>query len=277
MVHHVRIPLAAFVFGLVAVLGCDQSAPVAPDAGSSTEQTTDEPQVRGGPDDEQLSLEQCAFGRRDFTLRSRNDYFPLGVGSSWVLRGTEDGKEVELRIKVLNETERVGAVKTRVVEERHFEKVGDELRLVEHSRNFFAATKEGTVCYFGETVDIYEDGEIVSHEGAWRADAPGNFPGIIMPAHPRVGMTFHMEGAPGIAEDEGTIVDKGVRVRVPAGTFKNTIRIRETNPLSDDVSFKVFARGVGIVIDGPLSLVRYRIANGKGRDGDDDEGKEDDG
>ena len=69
---------------------------------------------------------------------------------------------------------------------------------------FGAGTQD--IYYFGEEVDIYEDSEVVSHEGAWRADEPGNHPGIFMPADPKPGMRFAMEGAPGVAEDEGRIV-----------------------------------------------------------------------
>lgn len=257
--------VVALGFAIVAVAGCNQSPPLAPDAAPAADETL----VHRGTS-RTLSPALCALDRKDFTLKSTNEFFPLGVGSTWTLRGTEDGKEVELRVTVLRETERVGRVRTRVVEERHFE----DGVLIEESRNFFAATKEGTVCYFGEDVDIYEDGEIVSHEGAWRADAPGNRPGIIMPADPRVGMRFQMEGAPGVAEDMAEIIGTGVRVRVPAGRIKNTIRIRESNPLDGDTAFKNFARGVGIVIDGPLELVRYRIRNANDRD---DDHEEDDG
>jgi hypothetical protein len=128
--------------------------------------------------------------------------------------------------------------------------------LIEVSRNFFAQTQDGTVCYFGETVDIYEDGEIVSHEGAWRADAAGNAPGILMPAAPSSGMSFQQEVAPGVAEDEAQIVGTGT-VTVPAGTFTDTIRVREFNPLDQDKGYKIYARGVGLIVDGPLELVRY--------------------
>jgi len=135
--------------------------------------------------------------------------------------------------------------------------------LVEISRNFFAETREGTVCYFGEDVDIYEDGEVVSHEGAWRADAPGNAPGIIMPAHPRPGMTFDMEHAPGIAEDAGRIVGSGP-VRVPVGVFREAIRVRETNRLDGEVDFKQFAEDVGLVVDGSVRLVRFQVVDADG-------------
>jgi len=201
----------------------------------------------------ELDPATCAFGR-DFTLASSNDFYPLGVGSRWSLEGEEDGALVELRITVLDETEDVGGVTTRVIEEVEWE----DGELIEVSRNFVAATEDGAVCYFGEEVDIYEDGEVVSHEGAWRADAAGNFPGVLMPADPRPGQRFLMEGAPGTAEDEGLVVGTGP-VRVPAGSFSETVRIRESSPLDGDFDFKVYAKGVGLLVDGPLSLVGWEV------------------
>jgi len=195
----------------------------------------------------------CAFGQT-FTLESTNEYFPLEVGSRWTLAGEEDGALIEVRIRVLNKTETIGGVVTRVVEEVERE----DGELVEVSRNFFAETADGTVCYFGEDVDIYEDGKIVSHEGAWRADAPGNFPGIIMPADPASGMSFLVEGAPGVAEDFAKIVGGG-GVEVPAGSFDETIHIKDTNLLTGETGTKVYARFVGLIVDGPISLVSYRV------------------
>lgn len=235
--RHPRRLTAALALGVLTQQACDETptATTAPEA---------------------LDLDLCAFGQ-DFTLDPENDFFPLGVGSRWMLEGEEDGATIELRVTVLDETEVVGGVTTRVVEERETE-AGEPIEI---SRNFYAGTEDGTVCYFGEDVDIFENGRIVSHEGAWRADAPGNFPGIIMPANPRTGQTFPIEGAPGVAEDFGDVVAVNAPVDVPAGSFTRTVRIRETNPLEPDFDFKVFARDVGIVVDGPLSLVSFDIVD----------------
>jgi hypothetical protein len=219
---------------VVASQACDQASPL---------ETEVSAQARA-------AAEPCAFGQ-SFSLESTNVWFPLNVGSTWLLEGEEDDEEVALQIVVLDETEVVGVVTTRVVEETEW--VDDEV--VEISRNFVALTADATVCYFGEDVDIFEDGEI-SHEGAWRADEPGNFPGVLMPADPRPGMKFLMEGAPGIAADQGTVVGSG-RVTVPAGSFDETIRVREVNTLDGGFDFKVYARVVGLLVDGPLSLVSY--------------------
>jgi hypothetical protein len=88
----------------------------------------------------------------------------------------------------------------RVVEEREWQ--DDEL--VEVSRNFFARCKEtGDVFYFGEEVDLYEDGEIVGHGGAWLAGRDGALPGIIMPGRFLLGSRYYQEVAPDIALDRG--------------------------------------------------------------------------
>jgi hypothetical protein len=219
----------------------------------------------GAKPGEELDLALCAPEENTFGLTIDNAYFPLPVGQQWVYRGKEQGQTISLQITVLDETERIyngqNAVLTRVVEEVEWEDAnGDEVadpdELIEISRNFFAQTQDGTVCYFGEEVDIYEGGEVVSHEGAWRADDPGNAPGIFMPANPQPGMTYQQEVAPGVAEDRATITRRG-DYTVPAGTFADTITVRDFNPLDGSRSTKVYARGVGLISDGPLVLYDY--------------------
>jgi hypothetical protein len=195
-----------------------------------------------------------------------NPYFPLSVGRQWVYVGKEQGETIGLQITVLNQTEvlRFGGtrVTTRVVEEVEWfdanaNGVIDPVEdLIERSLNYFAQTQAGTVCYFGEAVDIYENGVVVSHEGAWRADARGNAPGIFMPANPQPGMTFQQEIAPGIAEDEATILRFGT-AKVRAGTFSNAIIVRDFNPLDGSTGTKVYAPGVGLVVDDTLELISY--------------------
>ncbi|MGH7556538.1 MAG: hypothetical protein ACREMD_01895 [Gemmatimonadota bacterium] len=168
-----------------------------------------------------------------------------------VLRRGGGGELVELQITVLDETRVIDAITTRVIEEREWE---DE-ELLEVSWNYFAKAPDGTICYYGEDVDIFEDDEII-HEGAWCADDPPNQAGIFMPADPRPGMKYPNEIAPGVAEDRAKIVGSGP-VTVPAGRFRKTIRVLEFNPLDGDMGFKVFALGVGLVIDGALELTSF--------------------
>jgi hypothetical protein len=155
----------------------------------------------------------------------------------------------------LNETREVNGTQTRVVEERESE--GGEL--VEISRNFFAICEEtNSVFYFGEEVDIYENGNIVGHEGAWRAGDDGNRPGIIMPGTILLGARYYQEIAPKIAEDRAEIIDMGGIVHTPKGDFMDTLITRETSALEPDVvELKYYAAGIGLIQEEDLKLEQY--------------------
>ena len=197
-----------------------------------------------------MDINICAPGSNTFVSPIDNPFFPLPVGRVWNYEGTENGADLALRITVLDETETVAGVQTRVLEEREWE----DGELIEVSRNYFAQTAGGTVCYFGEAVDIYEGGGIVSHDGAWRADDANSKPGIFMPADPMVGQAYQQEIAPGIAEDEAKILRRGETVTTPAGSYSDTIRIKDQNPIDGDSGEKVYVRDVGLVIDGAVEL-----------------------
>lgn len=213
-----------------------------------------------------LDMAVCDPGTGDFSdpLGSDNPYFPLVPGYQWTLEGEEDDAEIVAVITVLNLTRTVAGIHTRVVEEWESED-GD---IVEISWNYYAETDDGTVCYFGEDVDDYDEGpppgeEPSGHGGAWCAEDAGSSPGIFMPADPQPGMMFQQELAPDIAEDQAKIVASGP-VSVEAGEFFDTIRFREYNPLDEEKDYKTFAMDEGfiggIVIDGPLELTDYTDA-----------------
>lgn len=178
-------------------------------------------------------------------------YFILEPGYRLVL---EEGDE-RLVITVLDETKVVDGVTTRIVEER--ETKGG--KLIEISRNFFARDPtSGDVFYFGEDVDMYKDGKVTSHEGAWAAGANGATFGLMIPGAPTVGARYYQEVAPKVAMDRAEIVATDVSLEVPAGAFTNCLRVRETTPLEPGVTeYKVYAPSVGLVQDGDLNLVRY--------------------
>ncbi len=217
----------------------------------------DDEEVPGetSPDDfETLDASVCAADHGPFSLSLDNPYLPLPVGLVAVLEGEEDGVELEVQITVLDETELVAGVITRVVEESERE----DGALVEVSRNFFAQADDGTVCYFGEDVDDYAGGEIVGHGGAWRAGVDGAVPGILMPGTPVVGTKFAQENAPGVAEDMSAIVAKGETIDLPAGSFTDTVHAVDWNPLEgetgEDGEDKVYASGVGLIVDADIEL-----------------------
>ena len=210
-----------------------------------------------------VDVAECALGQQ-FTIDAaqlQNGYFPIHPGRQWQLEGKKGGDVIQLTITVLTGTEVIEGVTTRVVEER--ETVNGEV--VEVSQNFFAENSHGAVCYFGEDVTIHLPGGGTSTDGSWRAGdvSPTDpntifHPGIIMPAEPRLKMRYQMEGAPGIAEDEGRITGSG-QVKVAAGVYNETLRVREFNPLDGDVGFKTFAKGVGMIIDGDVQLTSCTV------------------
>lgn len=193
-------------------------------------------------------IEEC-----EFSSTGRNPYFVLEVGNQSVFRGREDGERVDLTITVLNETEIVDGVVTRVVEERELH----DGELAEVSRNFFAiCAPTNTVFYFGEDVDNYRGGQVANHHGSWRAGVNEARPGVMMPGLNLLGAKYFQELAPRVAMDQAETVSLTISLDTPAGSFDNCLRTRETTPLEPDaVEFKVYAPGIGLVRDGSLLLV----------------------
>ena len=193
-----------------------------------------------------------------FLSVGRNDYFILEPGYQLVLAGKEDGKKAMLTVTVLAETKRIGDVETRVVEER--ELIGGQL--AEVSRNFFAvgATSKN-VYYFGEEVDMYKDGKLASHEGAWLAGTDGAKHGVLMPGQIKIGDRYYQEQAPKVAMDRAENVSTDAVVKTPAGKFQRCLKTRETTPLEAGTEYKFYAPGVGLVQDGNLKLVKSGFAN----------------
>jgi hypothetical protein len=192
----------------------------------------------------------------NFASTGKNSYFILEPGYQVILEREEDGERLQLVMSVLNETKIVDGVETRVVEEKETE--GGNL--VEVSRNYFAiCNPTNNAIYFGEDVDMYEDGKIVSHEGAWQAGQNGAKAGMIMPGKVEVGLKYYQEIAPGVAEDRAEIVSINETLDAPAGTFKNVLKTEETNPLEPgEREYKFYAPGVGLIQDEALKLVKHR-------------------
>jgi len=190
-----------------------------------------------------LDIAICDSANGPFSLNIDNPYFPLAVGSVQILEQSES----KVQISVLDETEVVAGVTTRVVEEREWE----DGNLIEVSRNFFAQATDGTVCYYGEDVDIYQNGVITGHSGAWRAGVGDNKPGIIMPANPAVGQKYQQEIAPGVATDRAEHIAMEPSFTTPVGTFNNVLVVKEDPP-----SDKRYAPGVGMVYDDGMVITK---------------------
>jgi hypothetical protein len=189
---------------------------------------------------------------KELVTEGESTYFILKPGYQSTFEGKEDGEAAKLVITVLPETVTVGSIATRVVEEREWQ--GGQL--VEVSRNFFAMhPKTGDAYYFGEDVDMYRNGRVVSHEGAWRHGSNHAHFGLMMPGAPTVGMRFYQELAPRVAMDRAEIVGMNETLTTPAGTFTKCLKTRESTPLEPGSEYKIYAPGVGLVQDSTLKLV----------------------
>ena len=189
------------------------------------------------------------------TPTGENRYWNLTPGRFVVLGSIEPETTEFVVISVLHETELVDGIETRVVEEREYK----DGQLAEVSRNFFATAEEtGDVFYFGEDVDLYEDGEVIGQEGEWRAGQDDARAGLYMPKEPTVGMRYYMEDAPQSAMDRAEIFETNATIETPAGTFSNSLVVTESSPLEPgDESYKRYAPGVGMIFDDGLEILKY--------------------
>jgi hypothetical protein len=196
-----------------------------------------------------FNIDSCTF-----STTGENTYFILQPGFQLVLEGVEDGDTSRVIITVLNETKMAGGIETRVVEEN--ESVNS--KTIEISRNFFAFCKEtGNVFYFGEEVDIYKNGKLTSHSGAWLAEGL-NKPGVVMPGKYEIGYRYYQEIAPGKAMDRAEIISISETYKTPAGNFSNVLKTKETTPLEPkEKEYKHYAPGIGLIQDEHLLLVKY--------------------
>jgi hypothetical protein len=204
----------------------------------------------------QAWMDSFQVNLNELATEGENPYFVLKPGYQLTLEKKEGGKLVQLVVTVLQETINVGWVNTRVIEER--ETSGGQL--VEVSRNFFAIhPRTRDVYYFGEDVDMYRNGKLDNHDGAWRHGTNNARFGLFMPGMPKIGMRYYQEYAPKIAMDRSEVVSLDERSRTPAGVFDKCVKMKETTPLERFArEFKVFAPGIGLVQDGDLKLVSHK-------------------
>jgi hypothetical protein len=182
--------------------------------------------------------------------RGEGTYFILNPGYKLTL---QDGNDT-LIITVLNETKMVDGVSCRIVEER--ETKGG--KLAEISRNYFAIDKAtGDTYYFGEDVDIYDkNGKVKNHEGSWLSGVNGARFGLFIPGKPTVGARYQQEIAPKVAMDRAEVVSITETVKVPAGTFTNCLKTKESSGLESGSEQKLYAPEVGLLKDGGFELVK---------------------
>jgi hypothetical protein len=180
----------------------------------------------------------------DFVATVDNRWFPLTPGRTYRYENRSRGETLTIEVTTRRKT--VMGVSTTVVLETGTE----DGQLVEVSENWFAQDRDGNVWYFGEQTQDYVNGAPAGTEGSWEAGVGGAVPGIIMLAEPERGDTYFQEHAPGIAEDQASVLDLSRSVSTPHGSYTDVLRTKEWTALEpNSVEHKYYAPGVGLVLE----------------------------
>ncbi len=185
-----------------------------------------------------------------------NEFFPFTPGGVKVYTGKDEGAKTVVVDLYSTETRMfdVGGsmVECALLQETEFE----DGELAEISLNWFAQADDGTVYYFGEVVDNYDDGEIEDHEGSWLVGGPQKgdpeetatalVPAVFMPADPEVGDTWKPEDLFPLVDETVEVLKEDVKFKTPAEKFEGGILVQETTDLDPKAKEKKwYAPGVG--------------------------------
>ncbi len=244
-----RLTAPALVMGLAVVSACGVDRTAQQTGGSGTPNEAFPPFA---PEVAEQSAANYAPNRdpSNFVKEIDNPYFPLEPGTTWVYEGeTPEGTE-RVEDTVLQKTRSVMGVECVVLRDR----VWLNGELIEDTVDWHAQDKEGNVWYFGEYTKEYENGKVVSTEGSFEAGEEGALPGIIMPAHPKVGDSYRQEYLKGEAEDMAEVLSRngaGLNgsVSTPYGSFsKDVLVTKDWTPLEPDIlEHKYYAPGLGLI------------------------------
>ena len=78
-----------------------------------------------------------------------------------------------------------------------------------------------------------------------------------MAPSPQVGQACQQEVAPGVAEDQAKVIALGELTEVPAGAFRDTATLRDRDALHGGEDTKVYARGIGLIVDEAARMTSY--------------------
>lgn len=172
-----------------------------------------------------------------------NPNFPLVRGRKWTYAGGDETIEVT----VTSAVKTILGVDCVVVRDI----VKEDGEVIEDTEDWFAQDIHGNVWYFGEISKEFEDGELLSLEGSWKAGVDGAKPGIVMKAQPAVGDIYRQEFSLGNAEDMGKVISVTGSATVPVVRCVNNCLItKDFTPLSPgEFEFKYYAPGIGLILE----------------------------
>lgn len=242
------IALCALGVGAVTGLPSAEAAPTP--RGQSCAEARFDPSTPYAPD----------INPANFTTDIDNPFSPMQPGMKWVYRAkSKEGRE-RIVVKVTDRTKTIMGVTTRVVRDTAY--LNGEVK--EDTFDYFAQDDEGCVWYFGERTKEF-DGGMIDTSGSWIAGRDGAQPGVVMEADPAVGDKYRQEYLVDEAEDQGEVLELGVDVTVPFGSFTDGIVTLDTTRLDpESVENKTYVEGIGNVLSvhtvgkaHPERLVRF--------------------
>jgi hypothetical protein len=197
-------------------------------------------------------LPDVEFAR--FLMGVKHTHMHLVEGNTWVYEAVTAAGTERTTASVL-------------VEERAFPEVdavtvqtsvtlGDQL--VRDSTDWYAQDNTGGVWQFGKATCRYEGGECVSTEGSWEWTGGDARPGIVLPGDPEPGgEQYYQVFYKGEVEDVGEVVAVGEPVTVPAGSFTDCVKIRQTSKLDpglEQMKYYCPIVGVALIEDGGVRI-----------------------
>ncbi|MCL4791895.1 MAG: hypothetical protein KJ040_07570 [Gammaproteobacteria bacterium] len=172
-----------------------------------------------------------------------NPWLPIIAGQTRIY---EDGEET-VTVTVTGDIKTISGVPCAVVRDI----VEEDGEVIEDTQDWFAQDLLGNVWYCGEAVQDFEDGELVSLDGSFKAGVDGAKPGILMKAAPAVGDVYRQEFDLGNAEDAAEVLSLNGTATTPAASCSGTCIItRDFTPLEPEVlEHKYYAPGIGLILE----------------------------
>ena len=222
--------------------------PTGPSASPSVEPSV-APSVEPSPAIDPTKPQFAKFEAATFSNGARitNEWMPIQPGRRWITDGVtiEGGERIPHRITftVTNLTKVIEGVHTAVV---WVEDYSDGV-LVEKEIAFYAQDDSGTVWYFGEHPEEYEDGEFVAAP-TWIAGIDDALPGIKMFSDPGAHTEAWYQGwGPKVEwSDFGRIDQRDVKDCVAYGCFDDVDVFVESSDGENGIfQLKSYAKGIG--------------------------------
>src|SRR5262245_17000269 len=168
---------------------------------------------------------------QNFTQPKPNPLFPFETGASWTYNEqTDEGLQVNV-VTITDQTKLIDGVVCKAVHDT----VALDGAIIEDTFDYFAEDNDGTVWYFGEISEEFQDVAIPNFDGSFISGIDGAKPGIIMLAAPTVDTTYRQEYLVNEAEDVATVVALDEHAHVPFGNFKHCLETAEFSALDPGI------------------------------------------